>query len=123
MNEVTSHNVAILVGTETHRMESKVLNWHKSPQRFFFEFGLHIALCSIHNSFTTKTRAEKIFHLAEASGFDTLDILRIIDNTFAAMTEDLKVAHEYQEEFWKSSMQLMEANGYKRFMNYSYIKV
>lgn len=119
LNDVTSHNTSVLISL-TSRMKKSVCGWSKSPARFFFDFGVRIAFCSIHHTFNNMTRSQQLFELAEQSGFDALDVMTIIDNTFASMFVPYKKAQQYQKMFWEKSIEILKDNGFTRTMNYTY---
>ncbi|OHT08721.1 putative adenosine deaminase [Tritrichomonas foetus] len=122
LNDVTSHHNAILIGASSRRMERAVTNWHKSPARFFFDFGVPIAFCSIHHTFYNMTRSQQLFELAQQSGFDALNIISIIDNSFASMNMHYQFANKYQAMFHDESIKILKQNGYTRFMNATFFK-
>lgn len=121
LNDVTSHNNSILVNS-SRRMDSAVSGWVKSPSRFFFDFGVRIAFCSIHNTFQNTTRSDQLFRLAQSSGFDALGVLKIIDNTFASIFMHYKAANAYQKMFWNESLKILKENGFKNMMDYTFFK-
>ena len=119
LNDVTSHNTTILISL-SRRMERSVTGWSKSPVRFFFDFGVRVAFCSLYHSFKNITRSQQLFELAEQSGFDALSVMTIIDNTFASMFVPYKKANNYQKMFWERSIAILKDNGFTRTMNYTY---
>ncbi|KAH0788476.1 adenosine deaminase [Histomonas meleagridis] len=119
LSDVTSHNNAILFNLSP-RMKNAVKGWHDSPVRFFYDFGVRLAFCSIHNAFTNKSRSQQLFEIAEASGFDAVTLLSIMNNSFASICLHYKDVNKYQKRFWKESIELLKQNGYTTFMNYSY---
>lgn len=121
LNDVTSHNNAILVNSST-RMNQAVSGWNKSPSRFFFDFGVKIAFCSIHNTFSDTTRSHQLFKLAQSSGFSATAVLKIIDNTFASINMHYKVANSYQKMFWNESLKILKENGFKNMMESTFFK-
>ena len=119
LNDVTSHNTTVQISL-TRRMEGAVSGWTRSPVRFFFDFGVRIAFCSLHHAFNNMTRSQQLYELAEQSGFDALSLLTIIDNTFASVLVPYKRSNEYQKRFWQESIEILRENGFKRTMNYTY---
>lgn len=119
LNDVTSHNTTVMISL-SRRMENAVSGWTRSPVRFFFDFGVRIAFCSIHHSFNNMSRSQQLFELAEQSGFDALSVLTIIDNTFASVFVPYSEANNYQKMFWKKSLEILKENGFESTMNYTY---
>lgn len=122
LNDVTSHNISILVNGSSQRMENAITGWNKSPSRFLFDFGVRLAFCSIHHTFTNMTRSQQLFNLAQTSGFDALNIMTIIDNSFASINMHYKITNEYQKMFWNESLRILKENGFKNTMNCSYFQ-
>ena len=122
LNEVTSHHISILISPSSRRMEKAVTNWYKSPARFFFDFRVPIAFCSIHQTFYNKTRSELLFDLAQQSGFDALAIIKILSNSFSSVCLHYKLASKYTKLFQAEAEKILNENGYKKFMNPIFFK-
>lgn len=119
LNDVTSHYNAVLIGL-SKRLDSSTQGWHKSPVRFFFDFGVRIAFCSIHHSFHNMSRSQQLYTIAERSGFDALSVLTIIDTTFSSAFVPYKQVRAMRQFFMEKSHQILSENGFKRFMNYTF---
>lgn len=121
LTDVTSHNTTILVSL-SRRFDEAAGGWFKSPVRSFFDFGVKMAMCSIHYAFNNMSRSQQLFEIAEKSGFDALSILSIIDNSFGAAFIPHSETKKLQDEFWIKSDEILIENGYKRLMNYTYFR-
>jgi adenosine deaminase len=119
LNDVTAHNVTVLVAL-SRRMDMAVSGWKKSPVRFFFDFGVHIAFASIHHSLQKRSRSQQLFEIAEQAGFDAISLIRVMDNTFRAAFLPYKDTSQYQRMFWEKSTEILKENGFSATMNYSY---
>ncbi|KAH0790990.1 adenosine deaminase [Histomonas meleagridis] len=119
LNDVTSHNNAVLFNLSP-RMEKQVKGWQNSPVRFFYDFGVKLAFCSIHHAYTNKTRSQQIFQIAEQSRFDIYSVLDILNNSFASINLHYKDVNKYQKVFWERSKELLQKHGYSSMGNYSY---
>lgn len=121
LGDVTSHNNAVLFNLSP-RMENAVKGWQNSPVRFFYDFGVKLAFCSIHHAFTMKSRSQQIFTIAVRSGFDIYNILSILSNSFGSINLHYKEANNFQKMFWEQSHKLLEEHGYSVMNNYSYFE-
>ncbi|KAK8896155.1 hypothetical protein M9Y10_014049 [Tritrichomonas musculus] len=121
LNDVTSHNNAILVNP-SKSFESADWDWDRSPYRSIFDFGAKIAFCSIHNTFSDTTRSQKLLKLAQSSGFDALSVLKIIDNTFASIFMHHDAAKTFRQKFWKRSLTILKKNNFKDMMDYTFFR-
>lgn len=120
LSEVTSHNINVLA-ISTPRMSAAVDNcFTANPIRSFFDFGVKIAYCSIHNSFSGKSRSEQLFDMCKESGLDTLDLIKMMSYTFGAIFQHYTDIKKYQNNFWEESIKLLKDNGYTRFLNPMY---
>jgi len=119
LNDITSHNTAILVSSST-RMQEAIEGWKKSPIRYFFDFGVKLAFCSIHNTFKNMSRSEQLFAISKESGFDAISIMNFIDNTFQAAFIHHHEITAFQRLFWKRAIEILEANNFKSTIQYSY---
>lgn len=119
LGDVTSHNTSILV-CPSERFQKAVAGWSKSPARFFFDFGVRIAFCTINHAFSQQTRSQQLYTLAETSGFDALNMMRIIDNSLGSAFTPNQVSKKLQKKFWHDSIDILSKHGYKRFINIAY---
>jgi len=120
LNEITSHNISVLA-IPTPRMSAAVDNcFAANPIRSFFDFGVKIAYCSIHNSFSGKSRSEQLFETCKESGLDSLDLIKMMSYTFGAIFQHYADIKKYQNDFWDTSIKILKENGYTRFLNQIY---
>jgi hypothetical protein len=119
LNDMTSHNTAVLVNLSA-KFEKAVIGWQKSPARFFFDFGVKIAFCSIDHAFTGMSRSQQLFKLAEDSGFDALCLLKLIGNGYASMFLPNKESEHFQKQFWLRATGVLGQHGFDRFVNYAF---
>jgi adenosine deaminase len=85
LNDVVSHHVAVLVSLSQRMQEAMTEEgegWKKSSIRYFFDFGVELAFCSIHNAFGGLSRSEQLLKLCEEGGIGAAGLLKIMDNTF-----------------------------------------
>jgi adenosine deaminase len=117
LNEITSHNISVLA-IPTPRMSAAVDNcFAANPIRSFFDFGVKIAYCSIHNSFSGKSRSEQLFEICKESGLDSLDLIKMMSYTYGAIFQHYADIKKYQNRFWEESNKILKDNGYTRFLN------
>lgn len=119
LNDVTSHNNTVLISL-SKRFDVATASWSKSPVRFFFDFGVRIAFCSIHHALSNMSRSQQLFQIAEKSGFDALSIVDILVNSFNAAFVHYTEAKQLQKEFNAKSTEILRENGFKRIMNFAY---
>lgn len=118
LNDVTSHNVSVLC--RPSERFNKAAGWKKSPVRFFFDLGVRVAFCSIHNALEKGTRSQQLLRIAESSGLDAVSMLQIIDNTFVSMLLHYDEVEKFRSIFWKKAETVMKDCGFERIFNYSY---
>ena len=119
LTELAAHNIAMLTSLSP-RFVKAVSSITKSPARFFFDFGVKLAFCSINISFTNMTRSELLMQMAKESGFDIMNILKVMSNTFASVFVENAVSKDLQYKFWEESVAVLKSNGFTNLMNYEY---
>ena len=118
LNEVTSHGINVLCAS-TPRMSAAVDNcFAANPMRSFFDFGVKVSYCSIHNTFAFgKPRCERLYESCKEAGLDTLDLLQILSYSYGAIFEHYAEIKKLQRGFWEDATKKLEAKGYKRLLN------
>jgi adenosine deaminase len=119
LSDVTSHNTAVLI-SQAPRAQTPLRGWKRSLVRYFTDFGVKLAFCSVHHSFADMTRSQQLFVLGEEAGFDALGVLRLIDRTFAAALMPYKDRCVFAERFWKISREVLTDFGFPHVMNCTY---
>jgi adenosine deaminase len=119
LHDVTAHGVAVLCAL-SRRMGIAVSGWKKSPVRFFVDFGVRVAFCSIHHTLQNMTRSEQLFAMAEQSGFDAFTLLEVLYTTFGAALLPYKETVQYRRMLWEKSTAIVKAHGFSSTMNYAY---
>lgn len=119
LHDVTAHGVAVLCAL-SRRMGIAVSGWKKSPVRFFVDFGVRVAFCSIHHTLQNMTRSQQLFAMAEQSGFDAFTLIDLMMNTFGAALLPYKVTVEYRRMLWQKSNAILKEHGFSTTMNYAY---
>jgi adenosine deaminase len=119
LNDVISHNIAVLI-SRSKRMEAAMPGWKGSPVRFFTDFGVNLAFCSIHHGFANMSRSEQLFQLAEQAGFGAGALLKLIAQTFSAAFIPHKEVTAYQERFWKEASAVLSDCGFSAAVEYVY---
>jgi len=117
LNEITSHNINVLA-VSSPRMSAAVDNcFAVNPVRSFFDFGVKVAYCSIHKSFSGKSRSEQLFESCKRSGLNTLDLITMMSYTYGAIFQHYAEIKKYQNNFWETSIKILKDNGYGRTFN------
>lgn len=120
LSEITSNGINVLCA-QTPRMAAAVDKvFASNPIRSFFDFGVKVAYCSIHNSFSGMTRSEKIFETCKDAGLDTLDLLKMMSYTYGSMFRHYDEIKKFQNNFWLDATKQLKEKGFTRFLNPQY---
>ena len=119
ITELAAHNIAMMVSLSP-RFVNAVSTLTKSPARFFFDFGVKLAFCSINGSFTNMTRSELLLQMAKESGFDIMNLLKLMSNTFASVFVENAISKDLQHKFWEQSVAVLKKNGFTNLMHYEF---
>lgn len=122
LNEITSHHIPVLITSKSYRSESLIKNWIKSPARLMHDLDVLIGFCTIHHAYINMSRSQELFQFAQSSGFDALDLVRIIEGTFGSMNCNYMTAKKFKREFMEKAIEILKENGYKQFFKMTYFK-
>lgn len=111
LSDITFNNVGVLFNSSPV-MDNEVKGWKKSPIRFFYDFGVRLAFCSVDHGFKNKSRSQQIYEIAEQAGFDVNNVMSIINNSFATINLHYKYVNMYQKRFWEESVKILKENGF-----------
>ena len=118
LNEITSHGINVLCAS-TPRMSAAVDNcFAANPIRSFFDFGVKVSYCSIHNTFAFgKPRSERLYESCKSAGLDTLDLIKMLSYSYGAIFEHYAEIKKLQASFWEDTEKKLKEQGYQRLMN------
>jgi adenosine deaminase len=119
LSDVTSHNTAVLI-SQSPLENDTVHGWKRSVVRYFTDFGVKLAFCTIHHTFSGMSRSQQLFLIGEQAGFDALGLLQFIDRTFTAALLPYKDRVALQEAFWKKSQEILSDYGFPHTIDYTY---
>jgi adenosine deaminase len=119
LSDVTSLNTVVLIAHSPSTQQA-VHGWKRSLVRYFTDFGVKLAFCSLNHAFTNISRSEQLFVLGERAGFDALAVLKLIDRTFRAALIPYKEKQALTVNLWKSSRKLLTDYGFPYTMDYNY---
>jgi adenosine deaminase len=119
LSDVTSHNKAVLISNTISTGEAG-RGWKRSLARYFTDFGVKLAFCSLNHAFADISRSQQLFVLSEKAGFDALAVLKLIDRTFRAALIPYKDKDALTITFWNKSRELLTDYGFPHAMDYIY---
>jgi hypothetical protein len=119
LSDVTSHNTPVLI-SQAPRTQPVIRGWKRSLVRYFTDFGVQLAFCSIHHAFSGMSRSQQLFSIAENAGFDALGVLAFMNRTFTATLIPYKERLALTDSFWNVSRDILTDYGFPHTIDSTY---